>query len=244
MLKNPLSNKYLVLFVVIILILVTFKITQHISDKKLEAQRIELKRLKIKNDTLQKVADGQYTKLVADTAKIKDLNKLVKELQIKADNPLIVEKIVLVPETVEKPIDSVSIAKDSVTIVDYYPTKQDWFIKYNGKIDLIGTNNKGSFTFSELPISLVISEQEDGTFKSDLKAPPFINITQLDVVALPLETKKADNFGFLAGGKINRNMSNGNLGYEILGGVRFKKINVITSINTNEEFGIGTLIEF
>ena len=244
MLKKIITNKFLLLFVVIMLVIATFKISQYFSDKKFEAQRIEIKKLKIKNDTLTKVSEGHYRKLVADTLTKKELNKKIRELEIKVKDGVIVEKIILVPKEVEKPIDSLTITNDSIIISDYYPKKDNWFARYKATVNLNDSTSLGKFTFGELPISLVISEQEDGTFRSDLKAPDFIKVTSLEVLSLPLEPTKTDNFGWLVGGKINRNFQNGDLGYEILGGVRIKKINIITSINTNEEFGLGTLIEF
>ena len=244
MLQKILSNRLVIGFIAIMLVLATFKVTQYFSDKKLEAQRIEIKKLKIKNDTLKKVSDGHYQKLVADTLTKKQLRKEIEDLKLKVKDGVIVEKIVVVPKEVEKPIDSLEITLDSVSIIDYYPTKDNWFARYSAIIKLKGGDNTGKFTFSELPINLVISEQEDGTFRTDLQAPDFISVASLEVLARPLDPVKVDNFGILAGGKINRNMENGNLTYEIIGGFRFKKINIITSVNTNTEFGLGALIEF
>lgn len=237
-------NKYLLIFTAVMVALITFKVTYYFADKKLEKVNIENRKLKISKDKLKKVANGHYTKLVADTLTKNQLRKEVEDLKIKVKDGVIVEKIVLVPVEVEKEVDSLKITKDSLTIIDYYPKKNDWFTRYEAIVSFKDSTSLGKFTFGELPISLVISQQEDGTFKSDLKAPDFITISKLNVLALPLTPKKEDNFGFLAGGKVNRNFENGNLGYEIIGGFRFKKVNVITSVNSNQEFGIGTLIEF
>jgi hypothetical protein len=244
MLKKLIFNKNFLIIAVVLVTLTTLKVLQNISDSKIEAQRLEIKKLKIKNSTLEKVAEGHYTKLVADTLKLKELNKEVAKLKIKVSNPVILEKIRLVPIEVEKRIDTTTINQDSIMIVDYYPTKENWFTKYNAKLDLKNNVNIGKFTFTDLNISIVISEQSDGTFRSELKAPSFIKVTKLDVIALPMETMKVDNFGVLAGGMLSYNMENGDVGYSIMGGIRIKKTNIITSINTNKEIGIGTLIEF
>lgn len=244
MLQKLIRNKYFLAFVAIMLVIATFKINQVINDKKLEAQRIEIKKLKIKNDTLTKVAEGHYRKLVADTLTKKELRKKIEELEIKVKDGVLVADTKLRPKEIIKQIDTVYVGKDSISLIDYYPQKENFFARYEAKINLLDSTNVGKFSFGDLPISLVISQNEDGTFQSDLKAPDFITLESLDILAQPLEPQKVDNFGFLAGGKVNRNFTNGELGYEIIGGFRFKKVNILTSVNTNEEFGIGTLIEF
>lgn len=241
--QKPTLNKYLILFVVILVALSTWKITDYFADKKLEKEQIENRKLKISKDKLEKVSDGYYRKLVADTLTKKELKKEIEDLQIKVKDGVIVEKIKFVPVEVEKPVDSVSITKDSVTISDFYPSKEDWFINYQVIVNINDSTSLGNFSFNEIGIDLVISQNDDGTFQSDLKAPEFIKVNSLDILALPLTPKKTDNFGFLAGGKINRNFDSGNFRYEVMGGIRIKKTNLIISTDV-KEFGAGLLFEF
>lgn len=241
---KPTLNKYLVIFLLIMVGLCSFKVAKYFGDKKLEKQAIELKKLKIKNDELKKVGDGHYQKLVADTLTKKQLQKEIESLKLKVKDGVIVEKIVLVPTEVEKPIDSISISQDSITIEDYYPDRDGWFAKYSAILKFADSTSVGKFTFTELPISLVISQGEDGIFKADLKAPEFITVGSLDVQALPMTPPKIDNFGWLAGGMINKNFDNNTMDYEVLGGFRYKKINILGSVNTAKQVGIGTVIEF
>jgi len=77
----------------------------------------------IKNDKLRLDKDGVYKKYVADSLTKKELNKKVRDLEIKVKKPIIVEKIVFRNRDVKKIPDTVYIKKDTVKIVDYYPSK-------------------------------------------------------------------------------------------------------------------------
>ena len=238
------TNKYLILFAIILASIITFKVTDYFADKRLEKERIETRKLKIANSKLEKISEGHYQKLVADTLTKKQLRERIDELEIKVKDGVLVAESNIKPKDVEKQIDSVLITPDSISIIDYYPKKENFFIKYSALLNLKDSTQIGKFSFSPLSISMVVSEQEDGTFLTDLKAPDFITLESLDVQSLPLTPPKIDNFGFLAGGGVNRGFQDGSLGYEIMAGLRIKKFNLITSVNTQQQFGLAALIEF
>ncbi len=218
----------------------------HFKNKQIDKYKGEYKRERLAKDSIREVSDGHYKKLVEDTLTKQELKKEIADLKIKADNPLILWKTKLEFKEVDKPIDSIALTTDSLTISDFYPNKEKWFARYDANIKLDSTfkDSKGKFSFSELPLNLVINEVEPGIFEADLETEEFIKINSLEVKALPLEQKRPDNFGFLAGGGINKDLTDMSYNLELAGGIRYKKVNVLATVNTSGQAGIKLLLEF
>ena len=68
----------------------TYKITRFFTDKSQEKLRRELRVEKIKNDTLTKIKEGLYTKLVADTLTKRELRQKVDSLKLEIKDPKII----------------------------------------------------------------------------------------------------------------------------------------------------------
>lgn len=156
--------------------------------ERCDADRIqnELKREVLKKDKLIEVSNGQYRKLVADTIKSrKEFNKIITDLKYKLDNVepkiLIKEVEVIVKEYEEIPTEVV----DSI-ITAYYPTKEDYFVRYTGDIK----NKNSKFVWKSIKLSVLLSENKNGIWQADIKTPSFMEVVDVDIVSRPLKKEK------------------------------------------------------
>lgn len=226
-----------------------FYITKCTSDRENEQLKTELHKETLRNDTLKKISETQYEKYVADTVTKKDMMKLLKELGVDVKNPKIITRIEYVQKNIEKPIDDIVVKDDKIKIEDFYPNKELKTITYNADIDLKTKKGIGKFTFKPQALDLIVSETKEGLWKATLKTDnEYVEIKSLDVQSLPLPKETLNNWGWLGGVKynttLNNNYENNKNNVELLGGVRYKKFNVIGSANTNSQIGGGVLIEF
>lgn len=217
---------------------------QLIVKPRQQKVQAELRKEKIKNDTLNKIKDGYYTKLVADTLTIKQLRKKVDSLGIEAKNPKYVEVIKLVPKEVIKPVDNVSIKDSMLTLEDSYPDKTNPFIRYTSLINLNTKKGEGQFTFpNALEINIAAEEQQDGTYKIHSKVPEWVKIKSLDVQSLPKQQEKRDNFGFLLGVDYTTDFDGLRKGVKPNAYLRFNKVYIGGGISTLGNGSIGFKIE-
>lgn len=237
-------NKVLFTIGAVLAVLATFFITSNIKDRQLEAQKQELRKEILRNDSLVKINDELYSKRVADTATIRQLKRLNDSLNLELKNPKVIVITKLQPKDQEGPIDSVDVSNDLVTVEDHYPDQDNPFVSYFGRIDLTTKSGEGTFKFRELHLDLGITQNNDGTYSLNTKVPDFMVVNSVDVTSLPMDTEKPDNFGWLLGVKGNYSFEDQNVGYEIIGGIRYKKVNIITSANTHKQVGAGLIFEF
>ena len=236
-------NVTTILVILILLLIGAGFIGYNIMDNKVEDANDKIRNTTIAADSLR-LENGIYKKLVADTLEIKELKELVKELQIKVENPIIVERIVVKPADTVKDIDSIYINEGKAIITDFYPNKDNYFVRYQNEFTLENPKGKSEWKFNELPIDIVIGEKEDGTFEANLKAPDFIKVGKLDVSGIRIKPDKVDNFGVLLGAGYGKDFGTGTDYLEVGGGMRFKKTYLILEGNTNKQADIGLKFEF
>ena len=255
--------------ILVILLLLTIIISWIIIQKKqqqIQNTQLELRKEIIRKDALQELSDGYYRRIISDTLSEKQIEKLSKEIiKLKNRKPKVITKIVSEIKEVEKTTDSISKNKDSINIIDYYPNKNNPFIKYTNKFSLDSLKGVSKFSFpNKLTITGVILEREDGIFELDLKTPEFIEVKNIDIQALPMIPKKQDNWGHLVGlnyGKlffqravdVNENAStdleiNGirNEWSFVEGSyyLRYKKFYIGVEVNTLQSYSTGIKVEF
>jgi hypothetical protein len=222
-----------------------FYVTKCNSDKQTEELRAELHKNEIKMDTLKKISDTQYEKLVADTVTKRDMINILKAMEMDIKNPKIITRIEYKQKDVEKAMDNVTVQNDSVHIEDYYPSKEKQTLKYTGDISLVSKKGKGKFQFQPQKLDLVVSETDKGIWKATLKTDnEFVEVNSLDVQTLPVAGQKIKNWKYFGGAKYNTTSDKTTRSYEILGGFRYKKLNVIGSVNTNSQLGVGLMFDF
>lgn len=226
-------------------VIVIFWLTSRQKDWKIkEAQRKE-NIVKIKQDSLQKLSDSLYQRLVADTLSERQIKDLTKEIvDLKGIKPETIIKIITKIKEVEKSTDSVSIKQDSIFIEDYYPKKENYLIKYINKTSLTNTKGVSKFEFNKFQITGVISEQSDGLFIFNLKTPEFIEVGGIEVQSLPKETIKKDNWGYLFGAGYGQNINSKESFININSYIRYKKFYIGLEATTQGNLLGGIKVEF
>ena len=227
----------------LLILLAFFKLTQNYYREEIRAAKQKTKVQLLRNSKLVKVAEGQYEKLVADTLTKNQLKRIVDSLKIKVDNPVIVERIIIKYKDVQTAIEDITVQDSIVQVVDYYPNKSNPYITHRSKVNTLTKKGTGDFSFGKLPISVVVSE-EDGIYKASLKAPDFVELENFDFQATPLEPVEKDNWGTLLGAGYIQNFTEKTHGIGISGGIRYRKIYLLGTVQTNSTAGLTLLIEF
>jgi hypothetical protein len=239
------------LIVVLILLLLGSAWYNRRQQNKLLEQIQEGNRMILDMDQLTKEGDGQYTKLVNYFNTQKDLNNQLKEQNkelfnlIKKQN----ERLVMINNTIISLESRVSegfgkINEKDTNLIDIeliYPSKEDWFISWNGSVNKQNAFYNGKWEFGELPLQIILTETERGMWRSRLVGPDWLKVNSMEVNSLPIPIQeKPSNFGFiLGGGYINSFDPNGSNGLSVGGGLRFKDHNLIINGTTNREVGFN-----
>ena len=238
------QNNIITIIAIIAVILITFKGASMYYAKQNEADKIALKKAKIKNSELTKIEEGLYTKLAADTLTINQLKKVNDSLGLKLENPEIVTVVKWKYKEVEKPVDSVTVKDSSLIIVDSYPSKENTFVTYRADINKFTGKGLGKFSFTPQEIRLGIGQNEDGTYSVNTGVPDYLVVTGIDVQALPMETSKVDNFGWIVGARIGQDFTDLSKYFKVNGGIRYKKLYISVGAGTNGTVEGGIDIEF
>lgn len=242
--KTRTSSFLIAVVVAIVVMLAVWKFADIIHGKEKAELLRQVRIEKIKNDSLVNLGEGMYTKLVADTLTLKQLNKLNDSLKLELKNPKIITEIVTIIKEIEKPIDNVQVKDSIVTIEDFYPSKKDKFITYNSKININTSKGIGKFRFEKLPITLGIGQNKDGTYYVNTKLPEFMEVTKLDVQSQPIVEEVEDNFGWLVGVGAGNDYQYGNKYLTLSTGIRYKKLYLEVEGATNKTLEVGIKTEF
>lgn len=238
------KNRILTWLIVLIVFIVSIKAVMYTYDKKL-AKADEIIRVDIiKHDSLVKLKDGLYTKLIADTLTNKELKKVIDSLELKVKNPEIVIQEVIVIKEIEKEVDGIVVKDSTLTIDDNYPNKDNPFVTYNAVFNLKDSTGVSKFTFSPIKLSLGIGLNKNGTYYVNTKVPDFIEVKDVVVQALPMIPSKKDNFGVLVGGGLGFDLTDGTQFLELNAGIRIHKFYLGVAGTTNNTVTAGAKIEF
>lgn len=233
-----------ILLIISILLLLGFACSYYIFNKKENEWKRERAITKIKNDSLVKIKDGQYTKLLADTLTRVQLRKKIKELGIELENALLAQKLTLRARDTIKIIEEVNVTDTTLTFTDFYPKKENFFVKHITSLNIKDTTATGEFNFNPITISLAASEQSDGTYKIMTKLPEFFELTSLDIQSLPIEQRKEDKFGILFGVDYVKGLDivENNIDFNTY--IRIKKFYIGGGYRTDNTLKGGIKIEF
>lgn len=229
---------------VILLLLAVFKLTQDHYEGRIDRLGEEVRVEKIRASKLEKIAEGRYQKIVADSLEKKELKLLVDSLKIKAENPIIVENIVIRLKDVDNEITDIKVSDSLIDFIDYYPSKEDAYIKYYASLNLFTNTYQSKFRFKKFPLSVVVNGIGGGLSMSNIVVPDFVEVESYDFQSRKLHQKEPDDFGWLAGAGYYNNLIEDGSGLEVIGGIRYKKVYFLGTIQTNSTVGVKTLIEF
>ena len=236
-------NKAFNLVLVIVVALIVFKATTWFNQGKISRAENILKKELLKNDSLIKINDGLYTKLVSDTSTVKDLRELSDSLKLKLDNPKIITRVVFIPKKIEKQVDKIFIRDSIITIEDNYPDSINPFITYFATINIKSNKSCGTFSFTSLEINLGIGQNKDGTYYINTKLPEFLEVSDIDVQALPKVYIKPDNFGVILGTGLGKDYNTSSTFMYVGAGIRFKKTYIEVGGSTNQSIYGGIKFE-
>lgn len=239
--KKNIENILVILVIILIFGLI---INRWYYKKKIDEERRKYNIELIRNDSLIKVSETQYSKLIADTLTISQLNKKIRQLQIELKaKPKVITEIEYIPKEVEKEVEVVRVVGDTVQIEDYYPNKKEYFVKYENEVSIKDKKGVAKFSFQPLKITSVISERKDGIFQIDFKTPEWLEVQSIDIQSTPMESTKQNNFGFLLGAGVSRefNENRNNIRFET--GIRYKKMYLDLGLNTSNIADLALKIE-
>jgi len=238
-------KNWVTIFFFILALLIGWYLANKFSDSKIRKLEKEVKSIVLKNDSLVILQKGLYSKLVADTATAKQLKIKVEELQLELKKPNLVIEQEVVFDTIETTIEVVKKSEGSFEFNDYYPIKEDYFIKYSANIDTKTKTGKGKFTLKPLSFSLGIEEESKGMYRLNTKVPDFVKISKIDVISLPYEEKfKKDVFGFIFGAGYGKSFQTDSQFIQMNTGIRINKTYLFINAGTNQTVGASLMVEF
>lgn len=241
--------KYYKLIIVALIIIGAFSFIL-IQNAGLKSDLVDYKKTILQKDSLQKIRDGEYTKLVNDLKSSNDLKKYIKEISdstyqdIKRnkEKPLIITKVTTIPKTIQT-IDTVFIDTLGVrTITSYYPNKDSMYIKHTSVIK--DKESKNTWEFSPLKLNVIVTQQKDGMYRARFVGPSWIEAQEVTVNSLPLSSITERKFKILLGASGGYDFNYRNVSAGIYTGFRYKNQIVLVNGNTNKVVSLGYIKEF
>lgn len=230
------KNKTTTILIIIIflLLIVGYFYTQSLRQEAFNSRK-ELRKTILEKDRLLKVNETQYRKLVADTLTKRELRKTIEELGVELDNvePKVVFKTKYILKEVDKPIDELTVKNDTLIVSSTYPDAENPFIKYNNIINLKNRTGKESWQIAPITISGVLSQRDDGIWQSDFKVPKWLTIEDVDIKAQSLQQPKVDNFNWILGIGLGRDLKRDSDYLRFNTGIRYKKLHLGLGASTN-----------
>ena len=241
--------KYYKLVIVSLIIIGAFSLIL-IQNSRLKSDLADYKETILKKDSLEKIRDGEYTKLVNDLKSSNDLEKGIKEISYttykdiknKNEKSLIVTKISTIPKNVQT-IDTVYIDTLGVrTITSYYPDKDSMYIKHTSVIK--DKESKNTWEFSPLKLNVIVTQQKDGMYRARFVGPSWIEAQEVTVNSIPLSPTTERKFKFLLGASGSYDFNYRNISTGVYTGFRYKNQIVLVNGNTNKVVSLGYIKEF
>jgi len=213
------------------------------KTKRFETEQ-ELRVTKIRHDSIVKITDGYYQKLVADTLTKVQLKRLTSQvIGLKGREPVSITTIEAGPKSLQKSTDKVEIKEDSLFIEDYYPDKLKPFLKYTNKISLKTKLGNSNFKFGTIKLTQVVTKKENGLYQIDFITPDFLDVKSIDIQSEPMAKEKKDNWGTLIGIDYGKNLETQKNIFGINIYKRYKKFYIGASIDTDKTVRGGIKIE-
>lgn len=241
------KNLPIILSGLAMLVLILYIVFSSISHTN---QVDELKQTILQKDSLGKVRDGEYTKLVNDTKTKSDLDKEVKEVSKDAyqDIKKNKEKIVNNTGISVKPITKVTIdtiyvdSSGTRRFTSYYPNRDSAFITHNTTINNNLATNK--WDFKPLKLNVVVTQQKDGMYRARLIGPKWIEAQEVTVNSLPMNSITQKNFKLLVGASGGYSFNDKDIVLGVYTGLRYKNKIILIHGETNKVVSLGYIQEF
>lgn len=211
--------------IIALLLFLLYTTYSHLTDT-INSQE---KEWRLRTDTLVKINETQYTKLVADTLTKKQLKKVIDSLELEnIKKPKTVTVIDWKIKDGQGRVDTLYLPMDGkpLYVSDYYPNKEKPFVNYTLKDSI------GKFKFYPAQISLVVSENPDGTWKTDIKTPEYFEITDIKAVGIKRPTIQKTTPFYIGGGIQKQGQKTP---YSVNAGVKLGRYLIIGGYNTESQ---------
>jgi len=231
--------------------------------KKIEykdRENIILKKELISRDTLLKISEGKYRKMVNYYSTKKELDKQVKDNSPEIYNHIKDNKERILSNTnidfTFKPKQETNIIskKDSIyKFSSFYPARENSFVQYDGELNTNNNKLSEKWSFSNIKLNVVLTQKEDGLWNTYLDAPEFIKVSSLTVNSLPpkeyiTKEDKVKAFNFYGGLGVRSDLAkltSVNKNLTLNGAITFKnKIMLQADFGTDKKVSTGILIKF
>lgn len=241
--KNYKIFKIAIALLIVVIAILWYQMNQE-KKQKFQAQQ-ELRKEKISQDSLVKLSNGYYTKLIADSLTRRQLKEQAEKIiELEGRKPIIVEKIVVIPEYIEKPTDDITVKEDSIYIEDYYPSKQNPFLTYTNTLSYTNQEGISKFNFSSITLGKIITQKKDGLYRVDFKGPEWLVVESIDIQAEPLTKETKDNWGTLIGFEYGKTFNIEEDIFEINIYQRYKKFYIGGAISSDKNLKVGLKFEW
>lgn len=254
-------EKYYIIFILLLIGFIVF-LGWNLTYIKKSNIRIEdeLKKSIIKNDSLIKEAEGQYSKLVNyynNERQLKNELKKINESLYKIINKQnerilsLTQAVITLKGEINEGLGKInSIDTNLIDLELKYPqSDKKPFITWIGKINRITTKYYGEWSFNKMPLNIILTEEKRGLWKTRIVGPEWLIIDSLVINSLPIEEYnpiKQSNIQFLIGGGYIKSLSlNGTDAASFGIGISlFNNHNIILNATTNKELGINYYFKF
>lgn len=243
--KEFLKNNFLILAAALVVLGLLGYIVISSIDRKNEVK--ELKRTILLKDSLVKVREGQYTKLVNDMKSSSDLKKEVKEIdpRVSEDIKKAKEKPIMITTTKVVPV--VKTTTDTVyvngetdrKIVSYYPNPDSAFIKHTSV--LTGASASSTWEFKPLKLNVIVTQQKDGMYRARLIGPNWLQAEEVTVNSLPLTPVVEKKLRFMAGVGAGFDFYTNKPNLGVYTGIKYNNTIILLNGATNQVVSVGVV---
>ena len=236
--------------IILLLMLIGVIIFGIFKSNTFNKQVTDLKKTILSKDSIQKVRDGEYTKLIDDTKTQAELNKEVNTIakETYKDIKKSGEKIVSNTNISVKPVTKIVIdtvyvdSSGTQKFTSYYPNIDSAFITH--KITIQNSLATNSWEFKPLKINVVVTQQKDGMYRARLIGPKWIEAEEVTINGLPMTSVTERKFKYLLGASGGYSFQNNDLVVEVYTGFKYKSQIILLHGETNKVVSIGYIKEF
>lgn len=246
------KQNYLYIIIAILALMIMYLAFFKKDDDKYDTLRREM----VKSNTLLKVSEGNYKKLVDDYNTSSDLMdsllKTNKDLHkdIEKSNDKVVSLTQVLFKLKDRAIhlepgkDISEVLEKKDTLDFFYPDEVDPLITHS--ISFVSERSIYSmWKFNAIPLDLVVTETSSGVFETNLSTNPFLEVTSLKVNTVKLKPDTAPKeriFGWAYGAGVWKSPTS--IGVDVYGGVRVKNTNILLRVQPSVDPQVGAMILF
>ncbi len=227
----------------------------------IDNQLVKLQMELIQKDTLLKITEGKYRKVVNTYTSPKDLKEIVRKNSGEISKIIINNKEKVLSNTnvnltFKGKMDTIFVTKkDSLyTFSSFYPKSPDPFIQFDGVLNTNNNKLTENWKFNDVKLNIVLTEKENGLWNTYLDAPEYVKVNSMTINSLPPKeyTPKAEKaklfnlyggLGVRSGINTLKNFKDKDI--TVNGAITIKnKVMVQLNYGTDNKIGTGFLVKF